>query len=259
MAVLIWQSWRKRGVDLVHKSGALLMWYVLSIRTSRVQLRKVVVVDSWHDVASRFQPIGLIKDSSDGAQIIAASDRYPIAVIDVARFDVIWQEEELLYLLHLRDGKRNGHHWIERDWDTIALGAAYSALELTVEQVSDYWLISQEVLIPRLQGGFIFRLVTLLVQFNVGLLTFAIEVLTQEVQYRCDAFVAVMLAKALKLRRILTKNSFEHRWSHRRWVHVPHLINELGVGHDQASLCTERILLLEFINESESTFQEELR
>ena len=41
-------------------------------------------------------------------------------------------------------------------------------------------------------------------------------------------------------------------------VHVPHLINEFGVGHDQASLCTERILLLKLINELESAFQEKL-
>ena len=80
-----------------------------------MQLHKVVVEDGCHDIAPSLQPIGIIKDSSDGAQVIAASDRYPIAVIDIACFNVIWQEEEFLYLLHLRDGKRNGHHWIERD------------------------------------------------------------------------------------------------------------------------------------------------
>ena len=41
-------------------------------------------------------------------------------------------------------------------------------------------------------------------------------------------------------------------------VHIPHLINEFGVGHDQASFCAERILLLKIIYECESVFQEEL-
>ena len=70
--------------------------------------------------------------------------------------------------------------------------------------------------------------------------------------------MAIVLAKALELRCILSKNSFKHLWGNRMRVHIPHLINEFGVGHDQASFCTERILLLKLIYELESAFQEEL-
>ena len=115
------------------------------------------------------------------------------------------------------------------------------------------------MLVPCFVGSLIFLLVWLLVHFNVWLLAFAIKVLTQKVQYRCDAFVTIVLAKALELRCILTKNSFKHRWRNCMRVHVPHLINKFGICHDQASFRAERILLLELINECESIFQEELR
>ena len=89
-----------------------------------MQLSKGIVEDCSYHKAARVQPIGLLHNVPQSAQIVTASDSDLVAVVHVALFNVVRQKEELFYFFLLGNWERNGHHWVECDADTIALRAA---------------------------------------------------------------------------------------------------------------------------------------
>ena len=48
--------------------------------------------------------------------------------------------------------------------------------------------------------------------------------------------MTIVLAESSESWRVLSKDTFKHVGSDRILVHVPHLVDELGVGHHQATL-----------------------
>ena len=67
-----------------------------------------------------------------------------------------------------------------------------------------------------------------------------------------------MLAEAGEGRIILAKDAFKHGWRHCSLILIPHLIDQLGIGHDESAVRPERILLLEFLDKCEAILKEVL-
>ena len=88
------------------------------------------------------------------------------------------------------------------------------------------------MLVPGLFGSLFLWLVWLLIELDVWLLAFAVQVFAHQVQYRIYALMRVMLAKASESRSILSQDPFEHLGSDSMLIHVPHLIDQLCVCHD---------------------------
>ena len=114
------------------------------------------------------------------------------------------------------------------------------------------------MLVPGLLGSFFFRLVRLFIKLHIGLLALTIKVFAHQVQNRVNALMWVMLAETCKGRSILTQDSFEHLRCHGMLIHVPHLINQLCVSHDQTAFGAEGIFLSKLIDKLEAWLEEEL-
>ena len=141
-----------------------------------MQLREGIVEDCGDDEAARVQPVGLLHNVSQRAQIVTASDSDLVAVVHVVLRDAVWEEVEVLGLLLLGDWERQRHHGVEGDGHTITLRATHRALELTMEQICHDGLIALQVLVPSLFGSLNLRLVRLLVHLDVRLLTLSVEI-----------------------------------------------------------------------------------
>ena len=126
-----------------------------------------------------------------------------------------------------------------------------------MEQIGHHGLIAQQVLIPGFLSGLLLRLVRFLVILHIWLLTLAVKVLSHKVEYCVDALVRIVLAEACESGRVLSKDTLEELWGHIVLVHIPHLVDELGVGHYEASLSSKWVLLFKLRDELESTFEEE--
>ena len=108
------------------------------------------------------------------------------------------------------------------------------------------------MLIPSLFSRLLFRLIRLLIELDVRLLAFSIQVLTHQVQDGIDALMRVMLAEPSKGGRILPQDPLEHLRGHSMLIHVPHLINQFSVGHDQSAFGPERVFLGKLVDELEA-------
>lgn len=115
------------------------------------------------------------------------------------------------------------------------------------------------MLIPSFSGCLFFGLVRLFIVFNVRLLALAVKIFAHQVQDSVDTFVRVVLPIAGKGRSIFSENTLEHLRSNCVLVHVPHLVYELRIGHNEATFSSKWVLLLEVVNKWESAFEEELR
>ena len=111
-----------------------------------------------------------------------------------------------------------------------------------MEQICNDRLIANEVIVPCLECGFMLRLIWFLLDFNIGFLAFAVQVLTHQIKNRVNAFVGVVLPEACKGWGVLAKDTLEHRRSYCSVFHIPHLVEQFGVSHHETALCTKDIL-----------------
>jgi hypothetical protein len=166
-------------------------------------------------------------------------------VIRIIFVQLVRDHEKLVLLFLARDGKRKCHEWIEGYGDLLALAAHQSRFILTVEEVDDDTLISDQVLDPGFFASELICNVVCLCKFNIGLLRLTEKVLTQKVKDGIDALLRVVLSISFELLSVVTEYLFEHGWSHNRLITVPHLIKKLSVGLNKSSFCSKWIVLIQ--------------
>ena len=91
-----------------------------------MQFHEVIVENGGYDVAAWLDSVRLLHDLTQRSEVVTASNANLEAVVDVAVFDLVWQEEEVLDLLFLWDRQRDGHHRVKRDRNSVAFRAAHS-------------------------------------------------------------------------------------------------------------------------------------
>jgi hypothetical protein len=126
-----------------------------------------------------------------------------------------------------------------------------------MEEVRNYRLVSEQVFVPRLLRRLFFRPAFVFSHFDIRLLTFAVEIFSEQVEHGVDAFVRVMLAVALELRSVFSEDAFEQVGTHNTRVLVPHLIHKLGPSHHEPSFSAKRVFLSLMLDKLEPSIKEE--
>ena len=92
---LLRKAWVECGVDLVHETRSLLICRVKKVRTGCVKSAEIVVENSCDDEATWVEPIGILHDVTERAQVITLTNSDLVAVIDIAILNSIGKEEEV--------------------------------------------------------------------------------------------------------------------------------------------------------------------
>lgn len=88
-------------------------------------------------------------------------------------------------------------------------------------------------------------------------LAFAVQVFAHQVQHCVDALMRVVLAISCELLGVLPENTLEEIRTDHVIGLVPHLINELCIGHHEAALSAERVLDGQLLDELVPLLEEE--
>ena len=123
-----------------------------------------------------------------------------------------------------------------------------------MEEISDDRLVAKQVLVPSLLGNLFVRSSVALCVFDEWLLALPVQIFAHQIQNGRDTLMRVVLAVAAELLSIFTQDSLEEVRSDDVIGLIPHLIDELSVSHNQAALCTQRVLDSLSLDKLESLF-----
>jgi hypothetical protein len=115
------------------------------------------------------------------------------------------------------------------------------------------------MLVPGLLSNVFLSLAIRIGVLNERFLTLPVEVFAHQVKDGVDALMRIVLAVATELLCVLSKDALEQVRSHNLIGLVPHLVDELGKGHDEAAFCAERVLHRQLLNKFVSLLEEKAR